>query len=133
MNRFFQCARACMMALSALMLFDLMSAQAQQQPVSGESGKVEISFTALDKEKHFVTTLQKEDIRILENEVPQEIVAFKKESDLPLSLAILIDTSPSQVRTLGNSKWAVRTFVDSIVRQGKDQVAIATFTGDTIL
>lgn len=89
-----------------------------------------ILFTAVDKNKRFVTTLRQEDIRVLENGVPQEVFTFQRETDRPLSLAILIDVSVSQSATLPYEKVAAQAFVDSIFRSEKDQVAIVSFTGD---
>jgi VWFA-related protein len=102
-----------------------LSPQAQQQqfPVS-------LGFVARDKNKQFVKTLRKEDIRILEDGVPQEIVNFRLQDDGPLSLALLIDTSASQERTLPDSKQAARDFIDSIMRPGQDAVAVISFTHD---
>ena len=57
---------------------------------------VNILFTAQDKNRRLMTDLKKEDVRILENGQAQEIVYFGRQVDLPLSLAILIDTSASQ-------------------------------------
>jgi VWFA-related protein len=91
-----------------------------------------IIFTAVDKNKRFVT-LKREDIRVLEDGVPQEIFTFQTQIDLPLTLAIVIDTSISQERTLPEEKRAARAFVDSVVRQNKDEVAVLSFTGDSTL
>jgi VWFA-related protein len=92
-----------------------------------------ILFTAVDKEKRFVTTLKKEDIRILEDGQPQQIFTFARQTDLPLSLAILIDTSVSEERMLPEEKEAAGTFVDSVIRPDKDEAAVLTFTGETTL
>ena len=92
-----------------------------------------ILFTAADKNKRFITNLRKEDIRILEDGQPQEIFTFQTQIDLPLSLAILIDTSRSQERTLPDEKTAARAFIDAILRQGKDEAAIVSFTGESTL
>lgn len=92
-----------------------------------------ILFTAADKNKRFLTNLRKEDIRILEDGQPQEIFTFQTQIDLPLSLAILIDTSRSQERTLPDEKTAARGFIDAILRQGKDEAAVVSFTGESTL
>jgi VWFA-related protein len=92
-----------------------------------------ILFTATDKNRRFVTTLRKEDVRILEDGQPQEIFTFQTQIDLPLSLAILIDTSRSQERTLPDEKAAARAFIDAILRQGKDEAAVVSFTGESTL
>jgi VWFA-related protein len=57
------------------------------------------------------------------------VFTFQRETDLPLSLVILIDTSRSQKDTLPEEKAAARAFVDSVIRPGKDRVAIISFTG----
>ena len=98
-----------------------------------ETDLTNVLFTAVDKNKRFVTTLRQEDIEVLEDGVRQEIFTFQRETDRPLSLAILIDCSNSQERTLPEEKSAARSFVDAVIRPGKDEVAVATFTGETTL
>lgn len=92
-----------------------------------------ILFTASDKNKRFLIDLKKEDVRVLEDGQPQEIFTFLPQTDLPMSIAILIDVSQSQQRTLPDEKHAAREFVDSVVRTRKDEVAVLTFTGETTL
>jgi Ca-activated chloride channel family protein len=92
-----------------------------------------ILFTAIDRDKHFVTTLKKDDVRILEDGVPQDIFTFQKQVDLPLTLAIVIDVSGSQEHTLPQEKQAAREFVDAVLRPRKDEVAVVSFTGETTL
>src|SRR5712664_3418319 len=92
-----------------------------------------ILFTAADKQKRFVTNLKREDIRVLEDGVPQEIFTFQQNVDLPLSLAILIDTSGSEERTLPEEKAAARSFLETVVRPAKDEAAVVSFTGEVTL
>lgn len=98
-----------------------------------ETNLTNVFFTAADKQKRFVSTLKKEDIRILEDGVPQEIFAFQPNSDLPLSIAILIDCSGSEERTLPMEKDAARSFLESVLRPEKDEAAVVTFTGEVTL
>jgi len=63
-------------------------------------------FTATDKQKSFVTTLREEDLRLIEDGVPQKILTFQRETDRPLSIAFLIDVSASEERTLPQEKAA---------------------------
>lgn len=86
-------------------------------------------FTAIDRDRHFITTLRANDFRILENETPQEISLFERETNRPLTLVILVDTSKSQERTLADEKKAAKTFLSSVVRPEADKVAIVSFTG----
>src|SRR6266853_6638503 len=56
-----------------------------------ESNLTNIFFTAEDKHKRFISTLKQEDIRVLEDGLPQQIFTFQQNTDLPLSIAILVD------------------------------------------
>ncbi len=94
---------------------------------------VNVLFTAQDRNRRLITNLAQGDVRILENDKPQEITAFAKQVDLPLSLAILIDTSISQERTLPAEKSAAISFLESVVRPTKDEVAVISFTGESTL
>jgi Ca-activated chloride channel family protein len=98
-----------------------------------ETNLVNVLFNAVDKNRRFVTTLRQEDVQIFENNEPQTISVFERETDLPLSLAILIDTSGSQKNTLPDEKDAAHVFVDSVIRPGKDKAAIISFTGDATI
>ena len=98
-----------------------------------ETNLTNVFFTAADKQKRFVSTLKREDIRILEDGVPQEIFAFQQNSELPLSLAILIDCSGSEERTLPEEKVAARAFLETVLRPEKDEAAVVTFTGEVTL
>lgn len=90
-------------------------------------------FTATNKQKAFITTLREEDLRIIEDGVPQKIITFQRETDRPLSIAFLIDVSISEERTLPQEKAAARTFIESIIQSSKDQAAIIPFTGAAYL
>ena len=98
-----------------------------------ETNLTNIFFTAADKQKRFVSTLTKEDVRLFEDGVPQNIFTFQPNSDLPLSLAILIDCSGSEERTLPEEKGAARSFLESVLRADKDEAAIVSFTGEVTL
>ncbi|HST51034.1 MAG TPA: VWA domain-containing protein [Pyrinomonadaceae bacterium] len=98
-----------------------------------ETDLTNVLFTAVDRNKRFVTDIKQGDIRILEDGVEQKVFTFQRETDRPLSLAILIDVSASEERTLPEEKSAAQQFVDSVIRQQKDEVAVLSFTGDTTL
>lgn len=98
-----------------------------------ETDLVNILFTAIDKDKRFVTTLRQEDIRITEDGVPQGIFSFQRETDRPLSLVILIDVSISQEHTLPAERAAARGFVNAVIRAGQDKGAVVSFTGEATL
>ncbi len=94
---------------------------------------VNVLFTAQDRNRRLLTDLKQSDIRLLEDGKVQELVAFSRQVDLPLSLAILIDTSGSQERTLPEEKAAAISFLESVVRPAKDEVCIVSFTGEATL
>lgn len=98
-----------------------------------ETDLTNILFTAADKQKRFITTLKQEDIRVTEDGQPQEIFTFARQTDLPLSLAIVIDTSISEERTLPAEKAAASSFVDAVMRADKDEMAVISFTGESTL
>jgi Ca-activated chloride channel family protein len=98
-----------------------------------ETNLTNIFFSAEDKYKRYISTLKQEDIRILEDGQPQEIFTFQQNTDLPLSLAILIDTSRSEERTLPDEKAAAREFLEAVLRVNRDEAAIVSFTGEVTL
>lgn len=103
------------------------------EPIKINTEVVNVLFTAQDKNRRLLIDLKKEDVKLLEDGQVQEIIAFGRQVDLPLSLAILIDTSASQERTLPEEKSAAKSFVESVVRPAKDEVAIISFTGEATL
>ena len=94
---------------------------------------VNVLFTAQDKNRRLLTDLKMADVRLLEDGQPQEITAFSRQVDLPLSLAILIDTSASQERTLPEEKSAAKSFIQDVIRPAKDEVSVVSFTGEATL
>src|SRR2546425_8226847 len=112
----------------------LFAAQAQtpQQDVDvirTETDLTNLLFTATDKNNRYITILQQNDIRILEDGVPQTLFTFQRETDRPLSIAFLIDVSISEERTLPDEKAAARTFIENVIRSSKDEAAIIPFEG----
>lgn len=98
-----------------------------------ETEGVNVLFTAQDKDRRLLLNLKPEDVKIFENGQAQAISSFSRQVDLPLSLAILIDTSISQQRTLPEEKSAAISFIESVIRPEKDEVSIISFTGETTL
>ena len=107
--------------------------QDSDEVVRVETNLTSIFFTAADKNKRFISTLKKEDVRVLEDGQTQEIFTFQQNTDLPLSAAILIDCSASEERTLPDEKAAARSFLEAVLRPGKDEAAIVSFTGEVTL
>jgi len=106
---------------------------ASDDVVRVETNLTNVFFTAADKQKRFISSLKRDDVRVLEDGIAQEIFTFQPNSDLPLSLAILIDTSGSEERTLPEEKAAARSFLESVMRPSKDEAAVVSFTGEVTL
>lgn len=114
--------------LLALLLVTVGSPTQAQNAQGPQTNEVKIRLTAVDKDGGFVSTLRVEDLRLIHDGSPQKISSFQRITGRILSLAILIDTSGSQERTLPGQKMAAIYFVNSIMRSDGDEAAIATFT-----
>jgi len=101
----------------------------QDDVIRVDTDVTNLPFTAMDKERRFITTLRAEDVRVLEDGVPQQLFTFQRETDRPLAIAFLIDVSRSQEYTLADEKAAARAFIEKVINSNKDQVAIVPFTG----
>jgi Ca-activated chloride channel homolog len=91
---------------------------------------VNVLFSVIDKQNRYVNDLTASDVKVLEDGKPQEIFTFKRESDLPLTMAILVDVSNSVVPVLPQLTDAAARFVSSIMRPNKDKAAVIEFEGE---
>jgi len=101
----------------------------QDDVVRVDTDVTNLPFTATDKQRRFITTLRAEDVRVLEDGVPQQLFTFQRETDRPLALAFLIDVSRSQEFSLPDEKAAARSFIENVFQSSRDLVAIIPFTG----
>jgi VWFA-related protein len=123
-------------ALIAVFLWTSTIAQTpvnQDEVIRVDTDLTNLLFTAADKQNRFITTLRQEDLRLIEDGIPQQITTFQRETDRPLSLAFLIDVSASEERTLPQEKAAARSFIETVLQSSKDQAAIIAFTGPAFL
>lgn len=88
--------------------------------------RVNMLFTVADKKGRFVTDLGKDDFDIIENKKPQHILEFTAESNLPLRLAVLIDTSNSIRDRFKFQQEAATDFINSVMRK-EDKAIIVSF------
>src|ERR1041385_3798623 len=107
---------------------------AKQQPaadteprISIDVSRVQLLFTVSDKKGRFVTNLNKADFEIFESKKPQSITEFTAETDLPLRLAILIDTSKSIRERFRFQQEAASDFVNTVIRKGEDRAVVVSF------
>jgi Ca-activated chloride channel family protein len=88
---------------------------------------VNILFTVADKKGKFMTNLKKEDFRIFEDNKPQVVTNFSSESDLPLTIALLVDVSGSIREKLRFEQEAAIEFFYSTLQRGKDKALVIAF------
>jgi VWFA-related protein len=89
--------------------------------------RVNMLFTVTDKKGRFITDLSKDDFEIIENKKHQVIQEFTAESDLPLRLAILVDTSNSIRDRFKFEQEAAIEFITSVVHTGVDKAMVVSF------
>ena len=89
--------------------------------------RVNMLFTVSDKKGRFVTDLTRDDFQVIEAKKPQPIVEFAAETDLPLRLAILIDTSNSIRDRFRFQQEAAIAFIDGTVRPHQDKALVVSF------
>ncbi len=94
---------------------------------------VSLLLTVRDKQGKIVNTLGKDDFAVTEDGRPQTIKYFSRETDLPLTLGLLVDTSMSQRRVLGQEKTASYRFLDKVLRADKDRTFVIHFDRETEL
>src|ERR1039457_3057948 len=101
--------------LSAFALLPAVRLLRSQQPnttFSADVKLVNLLATVRDKQRQIVRDLNKEDFLLDEDGHPQTIGYFSRETDLPLTLGLLVDTSMSQRRVLDAERIASFEFVD---------------------
>ncbi|MCI0338442.1 MAG: VWA domain-containing protein [Acidobacteria bacterium] len=102
----------------------------EEQTIKLDTQLVNVLFSAYDKQNRYINDINQEEVEVLENGQPQQIFTFKREFDLPLTMALLIDVSGSEQYTLPLLKDAGGHFVDSVIRTGKDTAAVIKFEGE---
>src|SRR5215471_7847912 len=109
--------------------------QVQQRPLQADEPtritvdvtRVDMLFTVTDKKGRFVTNLTKDDFEVIENKKSQAIQEFAAESDLPLRLGILIDTSNSIRGRFKFEQEAAIEFINNVVRTNQDKAMVVRF------
>ena len=113
--------------LSLLVLVGLVAANCQgQQPIKVDVNLVNVAFTARDAQGKLVESLKREDVELLEDAVPQKIEFFARSTDLPLTLALIVDVSGSQDEFGKKHKKDLEVFLKEILRP-QDRVLLVCF------
>jgi len=88
---------------------------------------VDVLATVRTKKNEIVRDLTKDDFTLAENGRPQTIRYFSKESELPLTVGLMIDTSMSQQKVLESERTASFRFLDQVLRENKDKLFVMQF------
>jgi VWFA-related protein len=88
---------------------------------------VDVLFTVLNRRNKLVPDLQKEDFKVFDEKSPQEIRYFSKQTDLPLRIGMLVDTSNSIRDRIKFEQDASINFLFSVLRRGRDEAFVMTF------
>jgi Ca-activated chloride channel family protein len=89
--------------------------------------RVNMLFTVTDKKGRFITDLTKDDFDVFEGKKAQVIQEFTAETDLPLRIAILVDTSSSIRDRFKFEQEAAVEFLNSVVHPGVDKAMVVGF------
>ncbi len=124
----------------ACVLLALLPASRAQEAQEGEGAVITVDVevvnilaTVRDKKGRLINDLSKEDFILEEDGVPQTIHYFSRQTDLPLTLGLLVDTSVSQQRLLGIERQASSQFFSQVLRQKKDLAFLMSFDVDVEL
>ncbi len=106
---------------------------AGQAPViKSQVSLVNLFATVRDKNKRIVPTLKQEDFRVSEDNQDQKIAFFSREVALPITLALLLDTSGSEQDMLSAIQDAGSRFIARVIRQG-DEALVMSFDSNVDL
>lgn len=110
---------------------------------SGESGDtptfkkdvkvVNVFATVRDKHGQIVPSLAKDDFSLQVDGRPEAIRYFARETDLPLTLGLLVDTSLSQRRVLEEERTASYAFLNDVMREDRDKAFVMNFDSESVL
>jgi VWFA-related protein len=103
--------------------------RSQQPPptISVNVKVVNVLASVRTKQGEIVRNLTENDFLLEEDDRPQTIRYFARETDLPLTLGLLVDTSMSQRRVLDQERSASSTFLDQVLRVNKDMAFVIHF------
>lgn len=101
--------------------------RAQDKTFSADVKVVNVFVTVRNKQGQIVRDLTKSDFTLEEDGRPQTIRYFSKESDLPLTLGLTVDTSGSERRVIGQERSASSKFLDQVLREDRDKAFVIHF------
>ena len=101
--------------------------QESDQTITLDVTRVNLLFTVTDKRGRFVNNLEKDEFEVIENKRKQNVLEFAAESDLPLRIALLVDTSNSIRERFKFELEAASQFLTSLIRKKQDRALIYSF------
>ncbi len=99
----------------------------EQATFSTDVKVVDVVASVRNKQREIVRDLTKDDFVLLENGRPQTIRYFVRESELPLTVGLMVDTSMSQQKVLDSERTASFRFLDQVLRESKDKLFVMQF------
>ncbi len=108
-------------------------ALAQKPEFKVKVNVVNVLATVRDRQGRIVTNLSKDDFILEEDGKPQQITNFFRQTDLPLTIGLLIDTSVSQRRLVGTEKSAALQFFDHVLRPERDLAFLIQFDSEVLM
>ncbi|MBI3404860.1 MAG: VWA domain-containing protein [Acidobacteria bacterium] len=104
-----------------------------QGPIKVDVNLVNLFATVRDKDKHLIANLEKAEFQVFEDGKEQKLDFFKSETELPLTMGILMDTSGSMEPIFGAEQEAASRFLRRVLRPKKDLAMVMTFDTDVDL
>ncbi len=117
---------------SVVALGSIALAVAQDEPIRVDVNLVSVLASVRGKAGALIANLQKDDFKIFEDGKEQQIKNFTRETDLPLTLGLLVDTSASQERLVDIEQRAASQFFSKVLRP-KDQAFLIQFGAEAEL
>jgi VWFA-related protein len=131
-NLLMQCMTAAVSCMLATPATPQEPAPAQGGTIKTRVNLVNIFATVRDKSKRIVGDLKQDDFKLIEDNQDQKIAFFSKEVNLPITLALLLDTSGSEQDMLGAIQEAGSSFLNRVLRKG-DEALVMSFDSDVDL
>jgi VWFA-related protein len=122
-----RCRRQILRAAASMLCTRFLRGQQDLPTFSSDVKVVNVLATVTNKKGEIIRDLTKEDFLLYEDKRPQTLRYFSRESDLPLTLGLLVDTSMSQRRVLDAERGASFRFLEVVLRPNKDQVFLMQF------
>jgi VWFA-related protein len=115
-----------------MLTLSLQASSSSQTPTRLEVNVVQVPLVT-DSKGALITTLNKESFKLYEGNRLQKIDSFSRDSDLPLSIALLIDQSSSAIDQIEFERAAAMEFFNNTVKRGKDRALVIGFASDAEL